>query len=155
MKDIAYRSNPEKDYLQPCVFATTDTHMDWIKAYYLAENPKTVLGVDMTYKCGLFYVTPVTMKHPMFVKKNDPLSHPGVVVPLAASSTKQYEDYKFLAEKISNFVAGKSIVYWTDGELAIKKVFEKQFPIEDVASAKQSIHLRCFANVESDMEKFT
>ena len=46
------------------------------------------------------------------------------------------------------------MVYWTDGELAIKKVFEKEFPIEDVASVKQSVHLRCFTHVESDMEKF-
>ena len=154
VKDIAYRSNPEKDYLQPSVFATTDTHMNWIKAYCLAENPKAVLGVDMTYKCGLFYVTPLTMKYPMFVKKNDPLSHPGVAVALATSATKEYENYKFLAEKISKFVAGKPIVYGTDGEQAIEKAFEKEFPIEDVASAKQSVHLRCFAHVETDMEKF-
>ena len=63
VKDIAYRLNPEKDYLQPSVFATTDTHMNWIKAYCLAENSRIVLGVDITYKC-LFCVTPVTMKHP-------------------------------------------------------------------------------------------
>ena len=46
----------------------------------------------MTYKCGLFYVTPVTMKHPkhpMFVKKNNPLSHSGVAVALTTSSTKK------------------------------------------------------------------
>ena len=77
VKDIAYRSNPDKDYLQPCVFATTNTHMDWIKAYCLAENSKAVIGVDMTYKYGLFYVTPVTMKHPIFAKKNDLLFHSG------------------------------------------------------------------------------
>ena len=154
VKDIANRSNPEKDYLQPSVFATTDTHMNWIKAYCLAENPKAVFRADMTYKCGLFYVTPVTMKHPMFVKKNDPLSHPGVVVALATSATKEYEDHKFLAEKIKKFVAGKPIVYGTDGELAIEKAFEKEFPIEDAASAKQSVHLPCFVHVETDMEKF-
>ena len=39
----------------------------------------------MTLKCGLFYLTPVAMKHSMFVKKNDPLSHPGVAVALATS----------------------------------------------------------------------
>ena len=128
--------------------------MDWIKAYCLTENPKAVLGVHMTFKCGLFYVTPVTMKHSMFVKKNDHLSHPGVVAALAPSSTKEYEDYKFLAEKISKFVAGKPKVYSTEGELGIGKVFEKEFPIEDVASVKQSVHLHCFAHVESDMEKF-
>ena len=41
-----------------------------------------------------------------------------------------------------------------DRELAIKKVFDKEFPIEDVASAKQSVHLRCFAQFESDTEWF-
>ena len=151
VKDIAYRSNPEKDYLQTCAFATTDTHMDWIKAYCLAENPKAVLGLNMTYKCGLFYVTPVTMKHPMLVEKNDPLSHLGAVVALATSATKDYEDYRFLEEKISKFVAGKP--YGTDGELAIEKAFQKYLPIDDIASTKQSIHLRCFAHVKTDMEK--
>ena len=130
VKDIAYRSNPEKDYLQPCVFATTDTHMDWTKVYCLAENPKAVFEVDMTYKCGWFYVTPVKKKHPMFVKKNDPLSHPGVAVALATSVTKECEDYKFLAEKISKFVAGKPIVYGTEVELAIQKAFEKEFQLK-------------------------
>ena len=153
VKDIAYTSNPEKDYLQPCVFATTDTNMDWIKAYCLAENPKAVLEVEMTYKCAFFYWTPVTMKHPMFVKKNNPLSHPCVVVALETSAAKEYEDYKFLAEKISKFVAGKPIVYGTDGELVIEKAFEKEFLIEDVVSTKQSVHLRCFAHVKTDMEK--
>ena len=46
------------------------------------------------------------------------------------------------------------MVYWTDGELSIKKVFEKELPIEYVASVKQSVHLPCFTHVESDMEKF-
>ena len=72
---------------------------------------------------------------------------------MATSATKEYEDYKFLAEKISKFVAGKPIAYGTEGELAIEKAFEKEFPIEDVASAKQSVHLHCFAHVETDMEK--
>ena len=102
VKDIAYRSNPEKDYFQPRVFATTDTHIDWIKAYCLAVNPKTVLGVDITYKCGLFYVTPVTMKHPMFLKKNNYLSHPGVAVALATSSTKNMNIASFLQRKSTN-----------------------------------------------------
>ena len=31
VKDIAYKSNSEKDYLKPCVFITTDTQMDWLK----------------------------------------------------------------------------------------------------------------------------
>ena len=70
MKDIAY------NYLQPCIFVTTDTHMDWIKAYRLAENPKAVLGLDMTHKCDLFYLNPVTMKHPIIVKKNNPFLIP-------------------------------------------------------------------------------
>ena len=108
----------------------------------------------MTYKCDLFYVIPVAMKHSMSVKKKDLLSHPGVAVALTTSSSKKkHEDYKFLAGIFSKFVAGKPMVCWTDGELTIKKVFEK-FPIEDVASVKQSVHLRCFTHVESDMEKF-
>ena len=66
----------------------------------------------------------------------------------------QQKNYKCLAEKISKFVTGEPIVYGTDGELAIGKAFEKEFPIEDVASAKQSVHLRCFAHFKTDMEKF-
>ena len=68
MEYVAYRLNPENYYLQPCVFAATDTLMNRIKEYYLAEIPKIVFRVDITYKCVLFYVTPVAVKDPIFVK---------------------------------------------------------------------------------------
>ena len=51
-------------------------------------------------------------------------------------------------------MTGKPIVYWTGQALSIEKVFEKEFSIQDVASAKQSDDLRCFAHVQYDMEKF-
>lgn len=66
-------------------------------------------------------------ERPHFCKNNDPLTHPDVVVVLTASATKEYEDYKYLAEKIGKRVAGKLIIYRTDGELYIEKTFEKNF----------------------------
>lgn len=55
----------------------------------------------------------------------------------------------FLSEKISKFVDGKLIVYGTKGKLAIENAFKKEFLIEDVASAKQSVRLPCFAHFET------
>ena len=66
-------------------------------------------------------------ERPHFCKNNGPLTHPDVAVVLTAGATKEYEDYKYLAEKIGKRVAGKPIIYGTDGELYIEKAFEKNF----------------------------
>ena len=151
VKNISYVSDPVKKTLQPRVFATTDSHITWLKNYCSVDNHLSVLGVDMTYKCGPFYVTAATIKHPFFVQKANPRVHPGIVVALSTSGTKGYEDYKFLSERIRQYIGEGSLIYGTDGEPAIEKAFEDVFPIEDVAPGKMCIHLRCFEHVKNDI----
>ena len=50
--------------LKPLIFATTNDHVEMIKRYASAHNPSLVLGVDMTFKCGPFYVTLFVLPHP-------------------------------------------------------------------------------------------
>ena len=53
--------------------------------------------------------------------------------------------------KITGFLQKNQQICWA-GELSIEKAFEQEFPTEDIASAKQDIHLCCFAHVETNME---
>ena len=70
----------------------------------------------MNYKCGPFYVTVCTMKHPLFVFKDSASKHPVLVVALSITYKKEMEDYKFLAYYINGFVKDQ-LIYGTDGEI--------------------------------------
>ena len=153
VKRISSTGNTEKGTLKPLVFATTDTHMSWIKKFCSTRNTMAVLGVDMTYKCGPFYVTIATFKHPNFARKDNPNIHPGIVAALATSVNKEYEDYRFLSDQLK--CSGiDTLVYGTDGEPALERAFEDVFPIEGVTASKLNIHLRCFDHVKTDIKRY-
>ena len=67
---------------------------------------------------------------------------------------KQYEDYKFVADKLKLRSNSQTLVYGTDGEPALERAKEDNFPIEDSQPNKTSIHLRCFYHVKDDITRF-
>ncbi|XP_066926161.1 uncharacterized protein [Clytia hemisphaerica] len=150
VKKVHYDTNPE-EHVNPKVFAGTDSTLGYINTFCRTSNPKSQLGIDMTYKCGPFYVTPCTLKHPAVVLEDDPTKHPTVVAALAITYRKETEDYSFLAEGIRTTTPNK-LIYGTDGEVAIEKAFESAFPITETADA--SIHLRCFNHIDNDIGRF-
>ena len=114
----------------PRIFASPDSHLKWIKTYCGTKNPLSCVGADMTYKIGPFYVTTLTMPIPIFVWKKKPLSHPGIVVELSVSVCKQEEDYLYLCQQLKVHGKLETLLYGTDGEVALETAFEKTFPIE-------------------------
>lgn len=56
--------------------------------------------------------------------------------------------------KITTFLQKKSENLLGRWGTIHQKTFEKEFPIEEVASAKQGVRLRCFAHVETETETF-
>ena len=83
----------------------------------------------MTYKIGPFYVTSLVMPMPMF-KYKDSEKHPGIVSAIAITTTKDTDDYHYLSHHLKKKGKMNSLVYGTDGEPAIEKAFEAEFPIE-------------------------
>ena len=111
----------------PRIFAAPDSHLGWIKKFCDSTNPSAILGIDMTYKIGPYYVTTLVMPFPMFVWKKSEIRHPGIVVALSISMCKQEDDYLYLSQQLKEKGKLISLVYGTDGEPALENAFEKAF----------------------------
>ena len=75
IKSVEYVSN-DNNKIKPLVFATTDSLMKWTGQFCSISRKSPQLGIDMTYKCGPFYVTAGSFPHPSFVWKNNSYSIP-------------------------------------------------------------------------------
>ena len=152
LKDVSFTVKARKgnDVTCPSTFAATDTQLHWIKTYCSGENSKAPLGIDMTYKAGPFYLTLLTMAHPMFVFRKNTSKHPTILVGMMTSCTRDVHDYEYFASNLKKHGV-KTLTYGTDGELAMEKGFESVFPIDGVPPSSASIHLRCFEHLKWDM----
>ena len=119
----------------PRIFAAPDTHLAWLKNYCNAANPKSVVGIDMTYKIGPYYVTTLVMQMPIFVWKDRPNHHPGIVAALSISVCKQEDDYLYLSQQLKAHGKLETLVYGTDGEVAMENAFEQTFPVTSECTA--------------------
>ena len=115
------------------------------------SKEKIPLAIDMTYKVGPFFTTCLSIPHPVFVHKNDDLKHPSVFLGMLTSTGRQVADYHYLASQLKNNNI-HTLIYGTDGELALKKAFETVYPIEGSNKKTKNIHLRCFNHVKEDLE---
>ena len=152
LKDVSFtvKSRKGKDATFPSTFAATDTQLHWIKTYCSGKTPKAPLGIDMTYKAGPFYLTLLSIAHPMFVFKNNTSKHPTILVGMMTSCTRDEHDYQYLALNLKRHGI-KTLIYGTDGELAMEKALESAFPTDGVPPSSASIHLRCFEHLKWDM----
>ncbi len=93
VRDFSFHRNEKKDTTIPRVFATTDCNLMWLKLF-CSPSSKTAMpaGIDMTYKCGPFYVTTVTVEHPLFVYRDRQVHHPGILLSIMTSATKEESD---------------------------------------------------------------
>lgn len=151
VRDFSFHRNEKKDSTIPRVFATTECNLRWIKKF-CSPSSKTAVpaGIDMTYKCGPFYVTTVTVEHPLFIYRDRQDHHPGILLSIMTSATKEESDYEYMATQLSTSGV-KNLIYGTDGEVAMEKAFEKVFPVDD---SGLSIHLRCFSHLADDIKRY-
>jgi hypothetical protein len=147
LRDISFSRKGDKG--KPATFTATQDQLNLISNFCRVDCPVAQLHVDMTYKCGPFYVTVLTMPHPMFVYRKDPLKHPSVFVGMTTSSGKDVEEYQFLASALKRCGKVKSLIYGTDGEVALERGMEDVFPID----SGENIHLRCFDHVKEDIKR--
>ena len=97
IKSVEYVSN-DNNKIKPRVFATTDSLMKWTGQFCSTSRKSSQLGIDMTYKCGPFYVTAGSFPHPSFVWKNNSYSHPTVVAFVSTHVKKKLMIIKLLLQ---------------------------------------------------------
>ena len=152
IRDFSFHRNNKTKAAVPRVFASPETNLNWIKEFCRPSSKLAVpAGVDMTYKCGPFYVTTLTVEHPLFIYKDRPTHHPGILLAIMTSVTRDEGDYDYFATQLASSGV-KTLVYGTDGEVAMERAFEKVFPITG-PSSDLSIHLRCFSHLAEDMKR--
>ena len=66
IKSVEYVSS-NNNKIKQRVFVTTDSLMKWTGQFCSSSRKSSQLGIDMTYKCGPFYVTAGSFPHPSFV----------------------------------------------------------------------------------------
>ena len=73
---------------------------------------------------------------------------------MMTSTKRNVQDYSLLASQFKSR-CGDSLIYGTDGELALETAFENVFPIFPPGhnAHKASIHLRCFNHMHDDMKR--
>ena len=85
----------------------------------------------MTYKIGHFYATTFSIKIPTF-KYRDNERNPAITVGVAITSKKDENDYAYIASSLRRQSKADVIVYGTDGEVAMEKSFEREYPTKGI-----------------------
>ena len=127
-------------------FAATELQIHWLKTFCNGDKPSSQVSIDTTYNCGPFFVTAMTFAHPMFHHYSSPSTHPSILVAMSTSSGREEVDYKILPTSLKK-EGIDSLIYGTDGEMALEKAFEEVFP------PGQNIHLRCFTHIQQDIKR--
>ena len=103
IKSVEYVSN-DNNKIKPRVFAKTDSLMKWTGQFCSTSRKSSQLGIDMTYKCGPFYITAGSFPHPSFVPsfvwKNNSYSHPTVVAFVSAHLKKEADIINLLLQNL-------------------------------------------------------
>ena len=116
----------------------------WINKFcQTSSSEKSQLGIDTTYNVGRFYTTTFTFKHPMLLGVRTGLN-PTIIGGIMTSVTRTKNDYRFMAEEIKKSANLESLIYGTDGEIALVTAMEETFPSDT------SIHLRCFDHLKNN-----
>ena len=147
LKDVSF--TPTKCGVEVKTFSATDTSLGWISKFCSPDAiNKAQLHIDMTYKVGPYYTTCCSLKHPYFTFKEKPNKHPTLLAALITSTSRKTDDYQYLATQLKKKTKLKSLIYGTDGELALEKGMKDSF------EENSSIKLRCFTHVENDMKQY-
>ena len=143
---FAKSSSASTNSTQPRSFQATSFQLQQLSRICASEKYGSVLGVDATFNCGNFFVTLTSFKHKMFVHK-DSGTNPVVVGPSIIHTTKEFEDYHYLASQLKTHCANfeSLTAFGTDGEINIANAFVCELP--------GSIHLRCKIHLHDNIDR--
>lgn len=156
LRDIQQSSRKEGE-LCLNTFAASDFGMRLMQTYCCTTSKdRQVLGIDMTYAIGKFYVTLATVPCPYLRTRLHPSRMPTILTAMATTVSRHKNDYLYLANELKKCKLS-TLIYGTDGEIALEMGMEETFPISKVTPGQQSIHLRCFLharkNISDQLEK--
>ena len=120
----------------PTIVLFNETQLSDMEQFCASSNKASVLGIDVTFNLGRFYVTLCTYQN--FKVVNERGKHPIMVGPALIHSSKDQSNFDVLFQEITNqkpALATSLRAYGTDGEQALSNAAAGAFPF--------ATHLRC------------
>ena len=111
------------------VFLATEFQLKLLDAFCTQQNQSCVLGVDMTYNCGDYYVTPTTLQHPYLLHTRT-LVEPMIIGPTFIHTEHSQKVYQIFGADLINCNANLSNMQYlgSDRALEIYKAFKVFMP---------------------------
>ena len=128
----------------PTIVLFNDTQIHDIEQFCTQQGKTSVLGIDVTFNLGPFYVTVCTYQNLKVI--TDSGIHPIMVGPTLIHSSKDQSNFGVLFNEIVKrkpSLATNLKVYGTDGEQAITNAASEAFPF--------AVHLRCANHLKDNI----
>ena len=128
----------------PTIALFNDTQIHDIEQFCTQQGKTSVLGIDVTFNLGPFYVTVCTYQNLKVI--TDSGIHPIMVGPTLIHSSKDQSNFGVLFNEIVKrkpSLATNLKVYGTDGEQAITNAASEAFPF--------AVHLRCANHLKDNI----
>ena len=128
------------------VFIATDFQLNMLEKHCVGYKP-CILGIDMTYNCGDFYVTPTTIQHPFLIHSTT-LVEPVILGPTFIHTEHNQSVYELFASDIIN--VNKNLKHLkflgSDRQLEVYNGFEVFMPDLQL--------MICKKHVQDNIERF-
>ena len=131
----------------PTIVLFNDTQINDIEQFCTQQGKTSVLGIDVTFNLGPFYVTVCTYQNLKVITDNG--IHPIMIGPTLIHSSKDHSNFRALFTEITRrkpSLATNLKVYGTDGEQAITNAASEAFPF--------AVHLRCANHLKDNITDY-
>ena len=128
----------------PTIVLFNDKQINDIEQFCTQQGKTSVLGIDVTFNLGPFYVTVCTYQNLKLI--TDSGIHPIMVGPTLIHSSKDQSNFGVLFNEVVKrkpSLATNLKVYGTDGEQAITNAASEAFPF--------AVHLRCANHLKDNI----
>ena len=128
----------------PTIVLFNDMQINDIEQFCTHQGKTSVLGIDVTFNLGPFYVTVCTYQNLKVI--SDSGNHPVMVGPTLIHSSKDRSNFSVLFNEVIKrkpSLATTLKVYGTDGEQAITNAASEAFPF--------AVHLRCANHLKDNI----
>ena len=107
----------------------TENQLKSIESFCTDPKKFSILGIDMTYNCGQFYVTPTTFRHPMLVHERS-MVEPTLLGPTIIHTNHSVGSYKMFAADLVNAKSSLSKIQYLGSDRAMEAIngFKQHMP---------------------------
>ena len=128
----------------PVIVLFNQVQLNDLEQFCTSQDKASVLGIDVTFNLGRFYVTMCSYQN--FKIVNERGKHPIMIGPTVIHSSKEQSNFTVLFQEIVHRkppLASSLRAYGTDGEQALSNAAAEAFPF--------AVHLRCVNHLRDNM----